>query len=65
MSDFGLGTDDFDSKLKSGTKNYMAPEITNNKGQKINNQMLDIWAIGITLIVMLSGKTYEAKEDEL
>ena len=58
LSDFGLGTDDFDSKLKSGTRNYMAPEIVNVTGKKINNQQLDIWAIGVTLIVMLTGKSY-------
>ena len=64
LSDFGLGTDDFDSKLKSGTRQYMAPEILSITGQKINNQLLDIWAIGITLLVMLTGKGFDVKEED-
>ena len=30
-------------------------------GDKINNQLGDIWSLGITLIVFLTGKNYEPK----
>ena len=39
--------------------------LEKNVGKKVNNQLGDIWAIGITIIVMLTGKNFEPTIEEL
>ena len=63
ISDFGLGTEDIEVSSKSGTARYMAPETKNpNPTAKINHQSGDIWALGITLLVMLHGRLIECPD---
>ena len=52
LSDFGLGTHKIIGKMSAGTPLYMPPEV-NKEGSK---QASDIWALGVTLLVLLSGK---------
>ena len=66
ISDFGLGTEDILISSKSGTVRYMAPEIKNpNPTKKVNNQLCDIWSLGITLLVMLQGRLVDIEDNKL
>lgn len=56
-----MGTEDIEVSSKSGTKGYIPPEaratdLLSSKTIKVTTQMADIWALGITLLVMLEGK---------
>lgn len=42
-------------KKQSGTPLYMSPESLSHEGES-SSQSGDIWALGVTLIVLLSGK---------
>ena len=35
---------------------YMAPEVFNNKGEEYSGEKADIFAFGVILFMMLSGK---------
>ncbi len=54
-------------KSKSGTLGYLPPEIINSNfsanNQKLTSQMADIWALGITLLVLLTGKIMQFGEN--
>ena len=66
ISDFGLGTEDILISSKSGTVRYMAPEIkTPNPTKKVNNQLCDIWSLGITLLVLLQGRLVDIEDNKL
>ena len=58
ISDFGLGTQKItESNEQSGTRLFMPPEYNTFEGKKKNNpQPADIWALGVTLLIMLTGK---------
>jgi serine/threonine protein kinase len=57
LSDFGLGTQEMESENQKGTKMFMPPECNNSEGKKVTRtQSADIWALGITLIILLTGK---------
>lgn len=67
ISDFGLGTQDITVLSKSGTRGYLPPQMRNadrNQGN-FTSQMADIWALGITLLVMVQGKFVEMDDDKL
>lgn len=60
ISDFGLATfyeddkdDDDDTPSICGTINYLSPEIIQRKG---NGFKADIWAIGVSAFIMLTGR---------
>lgn len=52
LSDFGLGTHKIKGKMSAGTPLYMPPE-SNTEGNKLGG---DIWALGVTILVLLSGR---------
>ncbi|KAF8998260.1 kinase-like domain-containing protein, partial [Cyathus striatus] len=52
--DFGFATDSVQSRGRLGTYEYMAPEI--HSEQQWYNSTVDTWALGITLIFMISGR---------
>jgi len=55
ISDFGLGTHKMNGKKQSGTPLYMSPESLAHEGES-SSQSCDIWALGVTLLVLLTGK---------
>lgn len=55
ISDFGLGTHKLKGKKMSGTPLYMPPESQFSE-ENTSNQPGDIWALGVTLLVLLTGK---------
>jgi len=42
-------------KKQSGTPLYMSPESLAHEGES-SSQSCDIWALGVTLLVLLTGK---------
>lgn len=64
--DFGFATDwtkEDKSYLFCGTPSYMSPEIINN--QKHSYFKADIWALGVILYALLSGKfPFKAQNDK-
>lgn len=56
LCDFGWSVQQ-DDKLRStycGTRDMMAPEITQSSGY---DQKIDIWALGVVLLEMIAPKT--------
>lgn len=55
--DFGFGIrtpEDVNLKIFCGTSSYMAPEIV--RKQEYNGFKADVWALGVVLHVMLTGR---------
>jgi serine/threonine protein kinase len=48
----------------SGTRLYMPPENSFSEGKKlVKTQAADIWAVGISLLIMVTGETPEYKNN--
>ena len=55
--DFGFGIrtkEDVNLKIFCGTSSYMSPEIT--RKSEYNGYKADIWALGVVLYVLLTGR---------
>ena len=63
LSDFGLGTHKIKGKKSAGTPLFMPPEGSGN--QDISNHAGDIWALGVTLLVMLTSKNPDFKGQKI
>lgn len=57
IGDFGFSNDESLMESVLGTPLYMAPEIIQNDKKKYNNKV-DIWALGVILYNMITGKYY-------
>ena len=55
LSDFGLSTEMMSSVDQSGTKAFQPPEVNQNLDKSYNTQMVDIWAMGVTLMILVSA----------
>lgn len=56
LSDFGLGTHKLRAKNTAGTLLYMPPETEPSNQEEVCTKAGDIWATGVTLLVMLTAR---------
>jgi serine/threonine protein kinase len=64
ISDFGLGTHKLKGKKHSGTPLYMPPESLSSDGES-SSLSGDIWGLGVTLLVLLTGKHPEFADQKI
>jgi serine/threonine protein kinase len=59
LTDFGLSCEDPTSDVLCGTPEYMAPEI---RGKAPYDRSVDIFALGVSLCLLLTGSLIEVME---